>query len=679
LAVSAVVVGLCYLWGQVMHAADNALRPESRVAEVTVYGKRCYVEDDPYYWLSYAREMAETGQWRIRHTYIDNTPFGRQVHWSQSVSWLLILFGIVSYWLTGEPMSGAIETASIWVNPVLLVIVTIGFSWLICRRMGAVAAAFFAITLVSVATVQWTYHPFRPDHQGLHVAFGFGAMLCLVLGGMGWVEAGATDARSVVSYFRPLTLPDAPQARRYFIAAGVFTGLGLWIGATVHFFNVAAMTGGCLLLVCLMPKRSGTAEQCSYIPELWRWWAVPAAMTGFVFYLAEYFPNHLEIRLDVNSLPFLVTLLCVGELMVTLTRWRLGMRMINVYSWVKIAVLALGAALVPMLFVLGPTAWHSMHDVEIVRLSKFISESQTFSSFQKGDPLTGWLRAFGLLPLFLIGALWLTRPQRSRLYEWAALWMSFCVCLVYLLLTLWQIRWAGIYAVTNIWLMTLVGHVAWRNVSVKQPARDFLMPATVAGALILAQAAYFIHREYSSLAPIVRGTGLLEDIVDATMKKHLAQGLAAMSNGQPLRIICEPDLGGALYYFGRNTAVASTYWENLQGLHDATDFFTDHGDTVAREIARKRGLTHVLVSDGEQPSVTFNYIRTGSMSEKDAQSTLLSRLRQGKTDTLPSWIVRDETLTAVGRRQFRYHGASGSMAIDSRVTVYRLEPGNAQQ
>jgi hypothetical protein len=655
-----------------MRAVDDALEPDSAIPATRVDGGRFYIEDDPYYWVSYAQEMAETGNWRIRYTHIDNTPYGREVHWSQSFSWLLVLFGWLRHRVTDEPMAQAIETASIWVNPVLLVIVTNGFSWLICRRMGAVAAAFFAISLISVATIGWTYHPFRPDHQGLHVAFSFGAVFCLMLGGLGLVASGSSGERSFLSYFRPLTLLGAKAARGYFITAGIFSGSGLWVGATVHCFNIAIITGGCLLMILLVPSR--TVEQTRYIPELWRWWAVAAAMTGFLFYLLEYFPNHLAIRLEVNNPLYLLSVLCAGELMVSATRWRLRMRTPDSYAWLKIVLMAMGAALAPLLLVFGPSALYSLHNVEMRRLYQFISELQAFTDFKKVNLIEGWFRAFGLLPVFVIGALLLMRLRRPRLHESTALWMSFFVCVFYLLLTLWQIRWAGMYAIANVWLMVLVGHVAWRNLVAKQIVKDFLGPASVAGAVVLAQAGYFIYRSDITLMPVVRRTGLIEDIMDAVMKKHLAQGLAAMSNGQSLRIICEPDLAGSLYYFGRNTSLVSYYFENLQGLHDATDFFTDHGDVVAREIARRRGLTHVLVSDDKQVPVRFNYIRTGSLSEKAAQSTLLARLRRARSTDIPNWIVRDEKLSAVGRRKFVYHAATGSVPIESRMIVYRLEP-----
>ena len=679
---SLVVVGIVFwfagLWERAMRRVDNALQPATPVMQSADFGQRIYLEDDPYYWVSFAQEMAETGHWRIRHTQIDNTPYGREMQWSQSFSWLLVFSGWVRHCVTGETMTKAIEGGSIWINPALLVFVTLGFSWLIYRRMGAMAASLFAVTLISVGNIGWTFHPFRPDHQGLHVAVAFGALFCLVLGGLGWVQVpppGGTASRSSRrKHFQPLMLTDRRSARRYFLGAGILTGLGLWIGATVQFFNLVAIVGGCVAMVFLTSKRSGTAESESYVPELWRWWSIPAALTAAVFYLVEYFPNHLAVRLEVNNPILPASLLCAGELMVCLARWRLGDRKIGPAGWIKVGALILGAGGVPLLFVFGPADWHSMRAVEMRRLYEFISELQSFSNFSKGNALERWLQAFGLLPFFLIGAVWQMRAWQVKVHEWAALCVTFWVCVIYSLLTLWQIRWAGIYAASVVWLMILVGHVTWRRLSQRHDTRNSLVPAIVGILLVLAQAGFFIHRSYVAVAPVVRGTGLLDQIVDEAMKKRLATGLARSKDGQPLRVLCEPDLAAALHYFGGNSSVVSYYHENLQGLRDATDFFTDPGDSVAREVARKRGLSLLLVSDDAQLPVTFNYIRTGNKTSEAARSTLLARLQQNRTRELPRWIVLDKELTAIGRRRFVYHGATGTAAIESRVTVYQLEP-----
>lgn len=677
-----IVISLAFRWDQTVQAFDRRLQPDWSPSLPQQGSKRFFLDNDPYYWVSYAREMAETGKWRIRYTYADNVPYGREVHWSQSITWLLVLFGFLRHCWTGEPMFEAIEGASIWVNPSLLILFTFIFSWVICRRMGVGAAVIFALTLVTLPDMGWNFQAFRPDHHGLHLAFSLGTLVCLILGGLGWVGKDRPHAdanqESGPNFFRPLTLPNRGQARRYFLAAGVFTGLGLWTGATVQFFCIGAIAVGSVSLALFMPSRL-TDEHSDYLPQLWRVWAVCAAVVGMTFYLIEYFPTHLAMRLEVNHPLYALTILCVGELMVRLTQWRLGdNRRRGVAWWVINAVLVAGIGLVPLLITIGPPSWHNLRDVQMARMHNFILEFYTYLNFRPESPLTSWFVSYGILPFFIVGALALSGPRRTQLYEWAGLWLSFFLCVLFLLLTLWQVRWAGIYAVMNVWLMIIVGHIVWRNVlSVSPSKRDTVTPTLVSG-LILVQAAVFAGREYSMLNEIRQGRDLPKDFVDAAMKKHLAQALGAQTQGKELRVICEPDLAPSLHYFAGISSVTSYYWENLQGVHEATEFFADRGDAAARQVAKNRGLTHAIVPSDDRLPVIFNYIETGSMDIADAGQTLLQRLYLGGRG-VPPWIVEDRPLTRIGRREFKYKGPRGTGSIRSTITIYHLDPANSPQ
>ncbi len=361
-------------------------------------------------------------------------------------------------------------------------------------------------------------------------------------------------------------------------------------------------------------------------------------MVGIVFYLVEYFPSHIAVRLEVNNPLYLISVFCVGELLVHLTRGRVGTQQASFFGCLKIVMLAAGVALVPLLFAFGPVQWHNMRDVQMSRLHGLIVEFYTYQKFNPNDPLPSWfVKYYGILPFFLVGALALSAPRRTELPERAALWISFCLCVFSLLLTLWQVRWAGLHAAMSVWLMIVVGHIAWRNVAIRN------------GKMIEVQFA------------------------DAAMKQYLAQGLRAESQGKPMRVICDPDIAPVLYYFGGIPAVASYYWENVQGLQDATAFFTDHGDAVARRIAKERGLTQVIVPAGGRLQVLFNFIETGNLSVTDTPPLLATRLCSN-TGGLPPWITLDKGLTRIGRQEFSLTTAGGVAPVKGRVMVYQLEP-----
>jgi hypothetical protein len=395
-------------------------------------------------------------------------------------------------------------------------------------------------------------------------------------------------------------------------------------------------------------------------------------------YLVEYFPSHMAMRLEVNNPVYLIDVFCVGELMAQLTRWRLGRSRAGFFGGLKIVLLAAGTALVPLLFVFGPVQWHNLRDFQMLRLHGVIVEFYSYQKFNyplnTNDLFSTWfVKHFGILPFFLAGALALLVSRRTKLHEWAALWISFWLCVFSLLLTLWQYRWAGLHAAMSVWLMIVVGHIAWGNVLSLPAAKRRVGIAVCLSALVLGQALFFTAKEFLHLRDIRTGRIIEADLVDAAMKKHLVLGLRAESQGKPMRVICGPDIAPLLYYFGGIPTMTSYYWENVQGLHDATAFFMDHGDATARRIAKERGLTHVIVPAHSRLQLVFSFIETGTMNATETPPSLAMRL-SSNTVGLPLWITLDEGLTRIGRQEFNLTTAEGVVPLAGQVTVYRLEP-----
>jgi hypothetical protein len=340
-------------------------------------------------------------------------------------------------------------------------------------------------------------------------------------------------------------------------------------------------------------------------------------------------------------------------------------------DWLWISVAAVGLALVPMLITLGPAAWYNVRDPEMIRLHNFITEFFTYRKFHPHEPLESWFRTNGVLPLFLIGAVLLSGSQRLQLHDWAALWFSSFFCFFFMLLAMWQNRWTWHYGAMSVWLTVIVGHIAWRNVLAARGKRFPVELVAIGSAVVLIQAIFFAAREYINVSEIRSREFLATEMLDAVMKKNLAQGLGAMNREQNFRFICEPDLSPALYYFGGIRSVTSYYWENVEGLHSATEFFDDLGDAAAHRVARERGLTHVLVSADPEVPVMFSYIKTGKSSTQATRPTLLERLRRGGIG-IPSWMELDPDLTRIGQQHFELVTAAGKAPWESRFRVYRI-------
>jgi hypothetical protein len=625
-----------------------------------------YLEADSYYWLSYAKRIGQGETLRVRYTFADNAPFGRQVHWSQSVSWLLVIFGKVRQAICGGPWQGALESASVWVNPILLTVLVCGFGWVLFRRVGPLPAGLFTVYFVSLGDVGWTFQPLRPGHQALYCLFGMSTLMGLVLGGVGWIRTGSSESLRNSLLVRPLEIPLFPSARRWFVFSGVCTGLGLWISAVVSTMLLALLfTAGLLLAVCA-PKLPADSD-IQIKPELWRWWGLTGAAGSFFFYLLEYFPNHLSLfRLEVNGPLYSVMVAAMGEGMCQFLKARHAARTEMTIPFIRGAACTALVALVPIAILLGPQAWHALRDPEMLRLHNFIQEFYSFPRFAGSKLWRIVVENFGIAPLFLILAIGLAAFSNLRLHEWSVMWLSFAVAVGMLGFGYFQVRWLGLFAATNAWLAVVVGVCAWRLLSERLPPWLQTIASVLCVTLLLIQPVMFGYRRYKQVSDIIHQRTLPKEVADPVLNKRLALAFVA-AEGPGARVMADLDFAPALHYFAQSSAVASFYWENIQGLHATTAFFVDSGDDMARQVALDRGLTHVIVQEGNRLQNYFYVIATGKIDELASRQTLAARL-VGSEFLLPPWIVTSPILQQIGYQVYAY----GGMPFEERWRIYRI-------
>ena len=655
------VVGLSFYWDRAGRAYEARFEAPPGGPPVPEVQGRVFFDNDPYYWLLYAREMARTGARRLHHTLVDNTPQGRPVHWSQSVSWMLLLSGWLRHLFTGEAMDQAIENGATLVGPAQLVLLLVLLGPLIYRRMGAAPAVLWMISMAGMGNVYWVYHALRPDHHGLHIAFMLGSMACLVFGGLGWVSR-APAAPLSAEWFRPMDLPSKTSARRYFLASGILGGLGLWTGATVQIIGIGLIVAGGLLLVLFMPSRwrqDGEALT-EYAPGLWRLWAVTGGVTSLAFYAIEYAPRFPGMRLEMNHPLYALTWFCVGEILARVSALKMGIAKVRGATWAALGVCALGALILPALLFFGPSDWHYLRAPWSWRMSRFITETWPLKVFSQGRSLLVLLVNFGVLPLFLVAAPALCGPRRSRLFEWASLWMAFFPPFIYLLAVFMQVRWMPMFSVMIVWLMAMVVPVAWRSFREHPLGRRAVLAAAV---LVGAQALVAAGLQVKEVVRIGRGRVISNELTKGCIQRLLITRLAALNTDGRFRVLCEPDLAGPFAYYGRLPSLASYYWENKEGVAAAAEFLADSGDDRPREIARERGLTHVLLPHSAEMAHMFYFIRHGYFSEEGARKSMAGRLvaQPGK---LPPWIRRDEELGRKIRAEYLFQGTPVFSTMD---------------
>lgn len=664
----AFVVWDAWAWDSAAKTVDSGFR---RLGTIATEGRPggVFVDPDSYYWLSYAKRISAGETWRIRHTFADNTPYGRPVYWSQSISWLALIAGKVWQLATGENWVPSLEKASVWINPFLLILLNCGIGWALFQRIGPVPAGLFMVYLVSLGDVGWTFQPLRLGHQSLYCAFGMLTLAGLVFGGAGWIRASGSRESSPRGrlVFRTLEVPEFRVARFWFLISGACMGLGFWVSAIVSTMLLGLLFGAGLLLAFCAP-RLAESGQVRVKPELWRWWGWIAAVVSLLFYFVEYFPNHLAFfRLEVNGPLYSLAVLATGEALCQFLHARYAESNHGTAPLIKGVACAVVAGLIPVAIFAGPETWHALRDPQMFRLHNFIQEFYSLPRFAGPDLVGRFVRNFGIVPIFLALAVGLAAFSNLRLAEWAVMWLSFAVALGLLGFGYFQVRWLGLFAAMNAWLAVIAGTCAWRLIHDRLPQRLQPIIAIFLIALLLIQPVAFASRSISELDDIIHKRSVPKELVRAVSNKRLALAFRA-AEGPGARVMADLDIAPALHYFGEASTVASYYWENLAGLHAATKFFADSGDgESARRLAVERGLTHVAVQEGNRWQNYFYFIATGRIDSEAATKVFAARL-VGNELTLPDWLETGPASQVVGHQVYTY----GGIQLEENWRIYRI-------
>ncbi len=529
------------------------------------------LDNDCYYWIRYAQQMLREGTARVRRTDLDNVPYGREVHWAAPLSWWAIGMGALRRLFVPGALTDQIAAASVWANPVLLLVWLALLIWMLRRKLGLLWAAALVLAYAAIPSVLWDFGYGRLDHHGLHSMSALGMLLCLVLGGAGWTGASV-----------------APRsARRWFAASSAFGAFGLWVGATEQAIVLATAGLGAFLAMIFWGRADG-AEQ----PDgtLWRLWGWTGAALSLLFYAIEYVPHHMAMRLEVNHPLYAVTWAAGGEVLARTARLRRGEGARRDVVALTAAVLA--TAILPLALFFGPRTWHALHDPIVRRIHDFIVEFQPLVTAQGKNVLVSVWRTFNLFPLILLcvpAALLVRRlPARAR----AGMLIAGLPSLSLAGWALFQVRWGGFFSATLLSLAAASLPPLVALLDQRWPRYRWRV-ALVVLLCVPPLTVYAFNARISARA--MRDGRMPLPLARAVAGRDLALNLQRYGQLGPLRVMCGAGETPALHFFGDGRGVSSLYWENGEGLRDEAEFFADFGDETAREIARKRGLTHVVV------------------------------------------------------------------------------------
>lgn len=662
LMLTALALGLVVYQAHVWSSAAARLDGEIRSTRPAVGGALnppggVFMENDSLAWLGYANRIASGDTWRVRGTLADNTPDGRAVHWSQSVSWILVALAKVRQELTREGIRPALEAAAVWMNPLLQGTLVVGLGLALFRRIGAIPAGLFALFIATSSNIGFSFHALRPDHQGLLVLFGIFSVAGIVLGGGGWMARRAGSGE--LSLAKPLDLPDNKGAGKYFFASGVAAGLGLWVSAATQGILLVLIFLAAVLVVFFAAPSSRT-DAFEARPERWRRWGWVCGGTSFFLYLLEYFPNHLGMRLEVNHPLYSVLAISMGEALCQFMRFRHAGGGRRALAWgVVFTALALG---LPLIVILGPAEWHAMRDPHMFRLHKFIEEFQSFPQTAGSGYPGKYFRDFGILPVFFLvafGSLFFSTRERP------AIGIALLVALGVLGLAWLQVRWLGLADLLNVFLAAVAGTWAWRRVSRLFSGRPRLVFSVLLCVLLALQPLFFMVGFYRYMQPVLTGAMVPQNFIYPLMAKRIALSFRDLA-GPGARVMASPSIAPALQYFADASVVSSLYWENRAGLDAALEFFTDEDGGAARRIARERGLTHILLLPEKDMARELFLIKSGRVDEGAARRMLYSRLVGGLN--VPAWTATDAATKAADSRIYFYRGKP----LQGRCRIYKI-------
>jgi hypothetical protein len=628
LALSLGFLGLHTRWrGQALDQAQRLVRPG--VSDKDAPPRLIHPQfADGYLWVRQAQDMARQGRPRVHYTDYDNAPAGRQVHWASGFAWWLIALGALHRAATGAPIDRAIDAMAPYANPILLALVLIASALAVARRRGPWAGAAVAVGWVSPFLLFESFLAGYPDHHGVIAATCLGMVLCLQAGGGGLVRAG-----------------EEARARRYFMAAGVLSGLGLWTSA-LSMSMVLAASGAGALLSCAVFGREGSrtldpdtgAAAEDWDPDLYRLWGRVGALTSFGLYLLEYFPSDMGMHLEVNHPLYALALLGGGELLAHAQRAMLGRGWPRGWQWAGVAAAALAVLALPLAVRVGGARWYGLLHPFMWHLHSFVYECRP-AALIFGAPSLRWLYSAGPQPLLIPLALLLIFYRHRGLDIPRALRARLLLALVPSVLIfglfLWQVRWASLWECMLVGLSVPCAEAVVR-LGGRGPLPRWAGGAAWAALLALCLALYPVEELRTARRTAARGI-LSKDEAVAVIVRDISQQLRA--RGGEITVLSSPLHSLLISHFTGGRALGTFYWENLEGLQAAAAFYGETDDGRARDALLRRGVTHLVLLSERDFLAEYCSLQMGRLDVTACERTLAYRLSY-TDDPPPPWLRR---------------------------------------
>jgi len=565
---------------------------------------------DARWYVMHTENMLRSGAWRVRKVETDNAPLGREMHWSSGMLWTLGGISTVISWKTGRPALQEVANAAYWFGPITLIGCLLLVAFLMSRCWGLPLAGVLCLMVVTTFPCFDMFRAGEVDHHGLAAM----AVLFMLFG-------------LLVELIKPAKLP----ARMGTLISALAGAVGLWLSASTM-IPVLGATGLTVLVWMLVRRFRGLSPQES---ANWQFWGNCGATFSLLFYLIEYFPNHMGLRLEVNHPLYAFAWWGGGQVLA----WAQG-------SWTvattatrfKFIFACLAAVLPPVVIVLMRAEVFTVADPFLLALHRdFIREFAPAAAVTLDSSLFQRILDVAWWPMLAFGIL-LGLHFRGKLSP--HLWLPVCILLAAGLtaqLEAWQqVRWTGLSV--TIWILVAAAamHFAFQAWQPKRPSKMTL--ALMIIWLVIGFAGFPLQTLRSFFALDQLAANLPKMIIPSILLRDIGRRLAESDPSRQPVVLSDATSTTELIFYGGVRGIGTLYWENNEGLKRAARLFSQTDEASARAALKEAGVTHIVIPFWDAFSDFSNYeqlLKLGGEQQGEGEGFFQSLLA-GKL--MPDWI-----------------------------------------
>lgn len=574
---------------------------------------------DAQVWVRHAVALVEGDDVRLRQTTIDNAPTGREVHWNSAWAWTIAGAGRIRQLFTLEPLTLAMERATLWVTPTALLILTIILSAWTTRRAGLVAGVLIAAAMIGKDRIFEGFFPSYVDHHGLLTVSVLGLLTgAAFMGGGWWRKDEASNS----------ILPSSPEiARSSAVMSALCGACGLWVTAAsaIPPIAIVGFAGVVTIVACARSARHHGAE---FDPMTWRIWGRVGGIASLAFYLLEYFPNHLALRLEPNHPFHALAWWGGGELIAEFgTRW-LAPSGEKFRQPLRLVLPALAVCVTPLAILIGGPGVFVVIDPFLSKLhNDYIQEFLPLWRTLRGMTAAGTFQLIGVECAPLVAAIATLSYRRGE--NLLLLWFVTIACVCFNLLAWWQSRWLLNASGAHVALV-LVVFATWFQ-PLKQRGR-WIAAGVVIGLLFLPSA---INR-YRGAAGDLAARRVSPTDAKGALMRDIAAALRASQPQGDIVLLSSPNGSTGIGYYGRFKTIGTLYWENNAGLKAAGRIFSAPNEAEAAKLIREHGITHLAILTEENFIVQYNQLLKPGAKEDEIRRSFGVQIAHDTA--IPSWL-----------------------------------------